>query len=304
MSLAKFKFFLTEALINLRRSMLTTFVTISTIAISLTMMGAFLFITMNLEGFLHQMQAEAFVTVYLKKEAVLAECYAFNLRIADMPEVADSKVVTPEEAVKELFADPDEQKLLQIGVTKDENPLPTTIRIKLADPGYLTTLVSKIKNEPLVDNLGYGEELYEQFKGLSGLLWHVSLVVVILLGAASMFIVFNTVRLTLFMRREEVIIMKLVGATDWFVRGPFVIEGLLEGFLGSVIAAIILLSSYHLVVGKFEELVPFFGMAISFEQLVKLTIKLFMMGLVLGAVGSLISLRDIKQFSKANTQSS
>jgi cell division transport system permease protein len=304
MSFAKLTFFFTEAITNLKRSVLTTFITISTIAIALTMMGAFLFITMNLEAFLHQMQADAFVTVYLKKEAILAECYAFNLRIADMEEVADAKVVTPDEAVKELFADPDEQKLLQIGVTQDDNPLPTTIRIKLKDPVFLQPLLDKIKNEPLVDNLGYGEELYEQFKGLSGLLWHLSLAVVILLGAASMFIVFNTVRLTLFMRKEEVIIMKLVGATDWFVRGPFVIEGLLEGFFGSIIAAIVLLSSYHLVVGKFEELVPFFGMAISFDQLVKLTIKLFMMGLVLGAVGSLISLRDIKQFSKANIQGS
>ncbi len=302
MSFAKLTFFLTEALISLKRSVVTTFVTISTIAIALTMMGAFLFITMNLEAFLHQMQGEAFVTVYLKKETLLSEAYAFNLRIADMGEVADAQVVTPEESVSELFTDPDEQKLLQIGVTQDENPLPTTIRIKIKTPEALKPLIEKIKNEPFVDNLGYGEELYEQFKGLSSLLWHVSLVVVILLGFASMFIVFNTVRLTLYMRREEIIIMKLVGATDWFVRGPFIIEGLLQGFLGSIIAAIVLLSSYHLVAGKLAQLIPFFGIGISFEQLFKLTVKLFMMGLVLGTVGSLISLRDIKQFSKALNQ--
>jgi len=299
MSLAKLSFFLTEALTNLRRSGITTFITVSTIAISLVIMGAFLFTAMNLEAFLLQMQSEAMVTVYLKNDTLLAEAHTFNMRLADMPEVADSLVVSSEDAVRELFSDPDDKRLLQIGVTPEDNPLPTTIRIKLKNPDLLKSIVDKVKLEPLVDNLSYGEDLFKQFEGMSGLLWYVSLSVVVLLGCSSMFIVFNTVRMTLFMRREEIIIMKLVGATDWFVRGPFIIEGLVQGLIGSVIATIILLSSYHLVVGKFAELIPFFGIGITFEQLFKLTAKLFMMGLILGVVGSLLSLRDIRKFSSS-----
>jgi cell division transport system permease protein len=96
MSLAKLSFFLTEALTNLRRSGITTFITVSTVAISLVIMGAFLFTTMNLEAFLLQMQSEAMVTVYLKNDTLLAEAHTFNMRLADMPEVADSLVVSSE----------------------------------------------------------------------------------------------------------------------------------------------------------------------------------------------------------------
>ena len=129
-----------------------------------------------------------------------------------------------------------------------------------------------------------------------------SIIIVILLGLSSMFIVYNTVRLTFFMRREEIIIMKLVGATDWFVRGPFIVEGLIEGLLGSVIATVLLLSGYKLVMAKLSQLIPFFSTGLTIEQLFKLTVKLFMMGLILGVVGSLLSLRDIKRFSKAINQ--
>ena len=131
---------------------------------------------------------------------------------------------------------------------------------------------------------------------MSKLLWIVSLIVVILLGLASLFIVYNTVRLTLFMRREEIIIMKLVGATNWFVRGPFVVEGFLEGLLASTMSVVVLLLSYNFILTKLAELIPFFNSTITVEQLFKLSIKLFMMGIVLGVSGSLISLRDINEF--------
>ena len=302
MSFAKLSFFINEAFTSLRRSVITTFITVSTIAVSLTMMGAFLFTTMNLEAFLNQMQAEALVTLYMTSNITYSEAESFNRRILKMPDIAKSVVVSPEEAARELFSDPDDQKLLQIGVTPVENPLPTTIRVYLKDPSQLKKIVAKFKNEPMVDSVSYGEELFEKFSGMSSLLWYVSLTIVVLLGFSSMFIVYNTVRLTFFMRREEIVIMKLVGATDWFVRGPFIVEGFIEGLLASIIATIILLAGYKLVIDKLSQLIPFFGIGLTFEQMFKLAVKLFLMGLVLGVVGSLLSLRDIKRFSRAVEQ--
>ena len=121
----------------------------------------------------------------------------------------------------------------------------------------------------------------------------------ILLGVASLFVVYNTVRLTLFMRREEIIIMKLVGATNWFVRGPFIVEGLIQGVFASTIAVFLLFLSYNFVLTKLAELIPFFTTDIGVDQLFKLAMKLFMMGVVLGVSGSLISLRDINRFSRS-----
>lgn len=298
----KLTFFINEALTSLRRSLLTTFITVTTIALALTLMGAFLFTTMNLEAFLNQMQAEAIITAYISKDISYGEVERFRYKLDKLPEVSKAETITPEEAAKELFSDPDDKRLLQIGLSPAENPLPITVRIYLKDPARIKQFVSQIKKEPIIDSLSYGEELFEKFSGMSKLLWYVSIFIVILLGLSSMFIVYNTVRLTFFMRREEIIIMKLVGATDWFVRGPFIVEGFIEGFLGSIIATVLLLSGYKIVMAKLSQLIPFFSTGLTIEQLFKLTAKLFMMGLILGVVGSLLSLRDIKQFSKAINQ--
>lgn len=299
MSFSNIKFFIVEALTNLRRSGVMAFITISTIAIALILMGTFLLATMNMEGFLSQMQSEALVTAYLKKSADLDTANTLSLRLSALEEVEKIQVVSPDEAARELFADPNEQQLLQIGITNDENPLPTTLRIKIKTGATLNTLLEKLKNEPLIDTFSYGEELFKQFEGLSRLLWIFSLAIVILLGLASLFIVYNTVRLTLFMRREEIIIMKLVGATNWFVRGPFIVEGFMEGVFASTIAVLFLSVSYNFILTKFAELIPFFTPDVGIDQLVKLAIKLFMMGVVLGVSGSLISLRDISKFSRS-----
>lgn len=299
MSFSNIKFFIVEALTNLRRAGVMAFITISTIAIALVLMGTFLLATMNMEGFLSQMQSEALVTAYLKKSVDIDTANTLSLRLSALEEVEKIQVVSPDEAARELFADPNEQQLLQIGITNDENPLPTTLRIKIKSGATLNTLLEKLKNEPLIDTFSYGEELFKQFEGLSRLLWIFSLAIVVLLGLASLFIVYNTVRLTLFMRREEIIIMKLVGATNWFVRGPFIVEGFMEGVFASTIAILFLSVSYNFILTKFAELIPFFTPDVGIDQLVKLAIKLFMMGVVLGVSGSLISLRDINKFSRS-----
>lgn len=302
MSFANFSFFMSEATTNLRRSGMMSFITISTIGIALVMMGAFLLATMNMESFLQQMQSEALVTAYLKQGVSITDAKTLSLRLTSLDEIENIQVVTPEQAARELFTNPDDQQLLQIGITADENPLPTTMRMKIKAGSHLKPLLEKLKNEPMIDNFSYGEELFQQFQGLSHLLWVASLVIVIMLGLASLFIVYNTVRLTLFMRREEIVIMKLVGATNWFVRGPFIVEGFIQGMIGSIFAILVLFSSYRFVLSKLSDLIPFFAADIGFEQLFKLSAKLFMMGLVLGISGSLLSLRDISKFSKSSPE--
>lgn len=302
MSLANLNFFLSEAATNMRRSGMMAFITISTIGIALVMMGAFLLATMNMESFLQQMQSEALVTAYLKPGISITDAKALSLKFTSLDEIENIQVISPDQAAKELFSNPNDRQLLQIGITGEENPLPTTLRIKIKSSSQLQALLKKIKLEPMIDTLSYGEELFQQFQGLSQLLWTVSLAIVILLGLASLFIVYNTVRLTLFMRREEIVIMKLVGATNWFVRGPFIVEGLIQGLVGSFLAIIILFASYRFALGKLAQLIPFFTADLGFEQLFKLSAKLFMMGLILGISGSLLSLRDISRFSKSTPE--
>jgi len=302
MSLANMSFFVNEAGTNMKRSAMMAFITIATIGIALVMMGAFLLATMNLESFLQQLQAEALVTAYLKPGFAITDAKTLSLKLTSLEEIENIEVVTPDQAARELFSSPDDQQLLQIGIGHDSNPLPTTLRIRIKSGNLLEPLLQKLKNEPMIDNIGYGEDLFQQFHGMSQLLWLISLVIVVMLGLASLFIVYNTVRLTLFMRREEIVIMKLVGATNWFVRGPFLVEGFIQGLVGSFLAIIVLFSAYKFMLAKLAELIPFFTANIGFEQLFKLSAKLLMMGIVLGISGSLLSLRDISKFSKSSPE--
>ena len=299
MSLAStLRFFLTEALTNIRRAGVMTIITVSTIAIALLMMGAFLLATLNVESFLSRLQSEAVVTAFLAPQTPLEAANHLKLQVSAFDEVNDIVVVTPEQAAKELFLNPEDQHLLELGMSDRGNPLPTTFRIKVRESRDLDPLLKKLKNLPQIESVSYGEEIFKQFRGLSELLWVGSLLIILLLGLASLFIVFNTIRLTLTMRREEIIIMRLVGATNWFIRWPFIIEGWIHGVLGAVLALSVLFLGYQFILIRLAILVPFFKFDVGAQQLLKLAVKLFMMGMLLGISGSLLSLRNLQAFSR------
>ncbi|HOT27934.1 MAG TPA: permease-like cell division protein FtsX [Candidatus Ozemobacteraceae bacterium] len=296
--LASLSFFLTEAVTSCRRAGLMTFITVSTIAVTLLLMGTFLLAATTTEGFLHRLQQESLVTAFLAPEASHADVNALKLRLTEFEEVERAEIVWPEAALRELFSDASDRDLLQIGLASESNPLPPTIRIKMRGSHDLQPLLTKLKGLSPIESVSYGEDAYRQFQGLSELIWLGSMLVILLLGLASLFIVYNTVRLTLYMRREEIVIMKLVGATNWFIRWPFVIEGVIQGIAGAILASLMLFLSYQFILARLAVLVPFFAIQVGFGYLLKLSVKLTMMGIVLGISGSLLSLRDLNSFCR------
>ncbi len=296
--LASLSFFFTEAVTSCRRAGLMTFITVSTIAVTLLLMGTFLLAATTTEGFLHRLQQESLVTAFLAPEASHGDVNALKLRLAEFEEIERAEIVWPEAALRELFSDASDRDLLQIGLASESNPLPPTIRIKMRGSHDLQPLLAKLKGLSPIESVSYGEDAYRQFQGLSELIWLGSMLVILLLGLASLFIVYNTVRLTLYMRREEIVIMKLVGATNWFIRWPFVIEGVIQGIVGAILASLMLFLSYKFILARLAVLVPFFAVQVGFGYLFKLSVKLMMMGIVLGISGSLLSLRDLNSFCR------
>ena len=300
MNFANINFFMHEALANCRRAGLMTFITVSTIAVALLMMGGFLLATMNMESFMARLQDEAMVTLFLRPGTLQREAGSTRMQVLGMPEVTKVQVIGPEQAAKELFSDPQDRKIIDLALEGGKNPLPITLRLKLRSGNDLEPLLAKVKRLPNVESVSYGKEAFKQFQGLSDLLWLGSLLVIILLGLSSLFIVFNTVRLTLFMRREEIVIMKLVGATNWFIRWPFIIEGFIQGLLGAVLALLLLLGTYRFMLARLGGMIPFFHFDMDSVNLLKLSLKLLMMGIVLGISGSLLSLRDLHAFTRSS----
>lgn len=290
------RFFLVEAISNIRRAGVMTFITISTIGIALLLMGAFLLATMNMEAFMGKLQAEALVTAFLLPQTPKDQIQALKMQVTAMEEVAEIVLVSPEEAASELFLSPEDQKLLEVGIADKGNPLPYTFRIHIRSTHDLEALLKKLRALPAVESVTYGEQVFQQFQGLSELLWIGSLMIILFLGLASLFIVFNTIRMTLYLRQEEIVIMRLVGATNWFIRWPFIFEGVIQGVLGAILAIVLLMFCYNFILLRLSALIPFFKFEVGFSQLSKLSLKLFMMGIILGITGSLLSLRDLRSF--------
>ena len=118
----------------------------------------------------------------------------------------------------------------------------------------------------------------------------------VLLAGATLFIISNTIRLTVFARRKEIAIMKYVGATDWFIRWPFVLEGVVLGFVGGVIAAVALRSFYAAMAAKIYSTLAFFPLMPQYPFMTYVTVVIVLSGMIIGALGSAISL---KRFLKA-----
>ncbi len=291
-------FFINEALTNFRRAGLMTVVSVSTIAVSLLMMGTLLLATLNVEAFLTRLQAEAMVNAFLAPGTSVEIANNLKLQITGMEEVSQVEVITPEQAAADLFLNPEDRHLLDIGLASGPNPLPYTLRIQLRSSADLDPVLKKVKSFSWVESVGYGEEAFRQFRGLSELLWIGSLIIILIMGLCSLFIVANTIRLTLFLRQEEIIIMRLVGATNWFIRWFFVIVGFLQGAFGAVASQFLLLVSYKFILARLAALLPFFQFEVQAGHLIKLGIKLLLMGMVLGISGALITLRDLRSFGR------
>jgi len=173
------------------------------------------------------------------------------------------------------------------------NPLPASFEISLIDPQSVSVVAERIKSqfEPLIDEVKYGQEYTEKLFGFTNKMRAFMLAFIVLLGIVAVLLISNTIRLSIFARKREVEIMKLVGATNWFIRWPFVIEGVTVGFLGALVAVVVVLVVNHYLAGWVRSAITFLTVPLDAVPYVLITIVLLAVGVVIGALGSAIGLR-------------
>jgi len=159
------------------------------------------------------------------------------------------------------------------------------------NPERLKVITPSISQIPKVETAKFGQEVVEHLFSLTKILRFGGIVLVIFLAMATLFIISNTIRLTVFARRKEVVIMKYVGATDWFIRWPFLLEGMTLGFFGAVLASICINSIYAGLLDKIHATLAFLPLLPASPLLFYVTIVLLAAGTGIGALGSYISLR-------------
>ena len=212
-----------------------SFASISTVAVSLLVLGMFLLIFLNTNNLAQYLESQVQVSVYMQDNASAEELKAVEAKLKKMPGVVKVTPVSKQQALarfKERLGD-QEQLLNSLG---KDNPFPNSFEVQVDNPERIKVITPSIGQLPKVETAKFGQEVVEHLFSLTKILRFGGIVLVIFLAMATLFIISNTIKLTTFDRREEIAIMKMVGATDSFIRWPFVFEGLLLGLFGAAIA--------------------------------------------------------------------
>ena len=290
MKISTFEYFVREAFISMRRNGLMSVASVSTMALSLFILGMFLILVLNLTHLASALESQVQISVYLQDGLSEYEHREIGTRITKMQGVNQVLFVTKAEAMKRFQERLGEQKNLLNALGKT-NPLPNAFEVKVDKPEQVKAVAKAIGEIKGVENAKYGQEVIEQLFALTKLIRTFGLILIILLALAAIFIIANTIRLTVFARRKEIGIMKYVGATDSFIRWPFLIEGVMLGIGGALLSVLILSQTYGLLVERIYESLAFLPLLPQYPFILQISLLLLAVGMVVGALGSAVSLR-------------
>jgi cell division transport system permease protein len=203
-----------------------------------------------------------------------------------IPEITECHFVSKETALNKLV----ERMQGRIEVNDlTRNPLPDSFELAVDDAKNLELVAERARRVAGVAGVKYGEEIARRMLNFNALVRSVGAVILGLLFLSTVLIVSNTIRLTVFARRKEIEIMQMVGAAEWFIRWPFILEGVIQGLIGSTVAASLVGTSYAMVVAKLSETVVFLPVIPAQVLLPQLLPALVLLGAFVGALGSLFS---------------
>jgi cell division transport system permease protein len=242
-----FSWFFREALRRIWVSKRTSFVAVAMIAISLLIVGTFLLVAENLGRAAAQWQGKSRIVIYLEPNATPQDVRAVDTFLAARPELSRRRFVTREEALtrfKSYFAN-----LSEVVGQLDENPFPPSYEVevdpRLAQSRGLVNNITILRAMAGVEQVQYDWEWLTRLRRLVNVINIIGLVAGGILGIAACFTIANVIRLTMLLYREEIEIMRLVGATERIIRGPFLLEGLIQGTLGGLVAVGLLFALYE-----------------------------------------------------------
>ena len=284
------QYFIKETYKSIRRNGFMSFASISTVAVSLLVLGMFLMIFLNTNNLAQYLENQVQISVYMQDSAKDKELASVKDKLTKMPGVVKVTQVNKQQALERFKKRLGDQEQLLNSLGK-ENPFPNSFEVQVDNPDRIKVLTPQIGQLPKVETAKFGQEVVEHLFQLTKILRLGGIVLVVFLAMATLFIISNTIRLTVFARRKEVIIMKYVGATDWFIRWPFLLEGMTLGFFGAVVAFVLINSIYASLLDRIHATLAFLPLLPTSPLLLYVDLFLLAAGTGIGALGSYISLR-------------
>lgn len=292
MRLRIWAYYITEAFKSIFRNGWMSMASVGVVIITLFVLGSFMLLNYNIGYLSSDIKSQIEVIAFVDEGVNRSQIDQLYIKIESLEEAKEVTFVSREEALKRLKTQMGEQAYLLEGYgEQDNNPLRDSFEVKSSVPEEVPELARKIKLLPGVVRVDYGGEILDKLFSVTSILNWVGLAFMIGLGISATFLIANTIKLTVFTRKQEINIMKMVGASDWFIRWPFVIEGLVLGVLGSLVPVAGLYYGYQYVVGWVSFNIPFLGLMPPTEVFQYLLQTLFILGIGLGGLGSSFSLR-------------
>ena len=290
MKLKTGEYFIQEVFHSLRRNNWMTFASIGTVAVSLFVLGVFLILVLNMNRLAGMLESQVQISVYLEDHLTDREKRQIGYDIESLQGIDSVTYVDRETAKERLKERLGDQKYLLDALSED-NPMPDAFEVTVTTPSVVESAAGAIAAMQGVEEAKYGQDVVEHLFDITRLMRIFGFVLMGLLGGATLFIISNTIRLTVFARRKEIAIMKYVGATDWFIRWPVLLEGIVLGCIGGFIAAVALRSFYAAMAAKIYSTLAFFPLMPQYPFMNYVTLAILLAGIVIGAIGSVISLK-------------
>jgi cell division transport system permease protein len=273
---------LREAVVATRRTALLSALSVTTIAFSLFALGLFGLVAVNIRSALTKVEERVEIRAFASDDASIEAVVIAAGEISRYPEVASADVITPEAALARA-----RQELGEFADVFEDAVLPASVDIRLRpghrDPATVRRVVRRVREYEFVDDVRYGEEWVKRLHQLRNIAGATGVVLGLAFAAVAVIIIGATIRMTVLARAKEIAIMRLVGATDGFIRRPFLVQGFFKGVVGGFLALVLTWAATRLIEGYLRFDTVFFDTTMALSGIA--------FGALIGVVGTAFSVR-------------
>lgn len=298
--MSSFIYFIKEALRGFARNLSTTLGSIITIFLSLFVIGVFLVGAAVIENVVSSVESEVTITAYLSDDVSDSQVSSLTSEIKGIDGVSGVSYVSKGQALENFRAMSSNPEI--VDQLDGANPLPASLTIELSDPQMVESVAGQIVenstfkkacDEPSnpADSLKYGQKTVERLFQLTSYVRYIGLALIVLLIFIAMVFINNTIRLAILARRKEIAIMRLVGASNGFIRGPFLMEGAMHAIIGSLLAIGSIELIRRVALPKVQSALTFLPMDVAGQTYAFIYVGLLVAGLVIGLIGSAFAMR-------------
>ncbi|MBC2397516.1 permease-like cell division protein FtsX [Clostridium tetanomorphum] len=291
MRISTFKYFVIDSLKSIKRNRTISLASAATVAATLFILGVFLLAALDVKQVIKDVESKVEVKIFLNNDITIGDEKALKSKLSGMSEISDLRYESKKEAMEKFKEDIGENNKALVEGLEKENPLPNAYIVKVKDPEMVSKVVDSVKGMKGIYEIQEGRKIVDKIITITKTIKWIGMALFAILIGVSLFLIGNTIKITVYSRRKEIGIMKYIGATDWFIRWPFIIEGMIIGLVGSIVGCILLYYGYSIVYTKASATLFLVKFIHPSYVLTTISWQFLLMGMLIGSIGSILSIR-------------